>query len=79
MFLVNFNTRGRINTRFALEGELVKEKLKDINIAPVTVDFKAELNFRFVGLYFKYSPCNVLNSNFGPEFKPMSAGLLFGF
>ena len=77
--VVNFNTRGRINTRFALEGELVKEKLKDINIAPVTVDFKAELNFRFVGLYFKYSPCNVLNSNFGPEFKPMSAGLLFGF
>jgi hypothetical protein len=77
--VVNFNTRGRINTRFALEGELVKEKLKEINIAPVTVDLKAELNFRFVGLYFKYSPCNVLNSNFGPEFKPMSAGLLFGF
>ena len=77
--VVSFNTRGRIKTRFALEGELVKEKLKDINIAPVTVDFKAELNFRFVGLYFKYSPCNVLNSDFGPGFKPMSAGLLFGF
>lgn len=77
--VVSFNTRGRIKTRFALEGESVKEKLKDINIAPVTVDFKAELNFRFVGLYFKYSPCNVLNSNFGPGFKPMSAGLLFGF
>ena len=77
--VVSFNTRGRIKTRFALEGELVKEKLKDINITPVTVDFKAELNFRFVGLYFKYSPCNVLNSDFGPEFKPMSAGLHFGF
>ena len=77
--VVSFNTRGRIKTRFALEGELVKEKLKDINITPVTVDFKAELNFRFVGLYFKYSPCNVLNSDFGPGFKPMSAGLLFGF
>lgn len=77
--VVSFNTRGIINTRFVLEGELVKEKLKEINIAPVTVDFRAELNFSFVGLYFKYSPCNVLNSDFGPEFKPMSAGLLFGF
>ena len=77
--VVSFNTRGIINTRFALEGELVKEKLKEINIAPVTVDFKAELNFGFVGLYFKYSPCNVLNTDFGPEFKPMSAGLQFSF
>ena len=77
--VVSFNTRGRIKTRFALEGELVKEKLKDINITPVTVDFKAELNFRFVGLYFKYSPCNVFNTNFGPAFKPMSAGLQFSF
>ena len=77
--VVSFNTRGNIKTCYNLKGETFKEKQKDINIAPVTVDFRAELNFRFVGLYFKYSPCNVLNTDFGPEFKPMSAGLLFGF
>ncbi|MBO5864927.1 MAG: hypothetical protein J6Q73_02615 [Bacteroidaceae bacterium] len=77
--VVSFNTRGNIKTCYNLNGETFKEKHKDINIVPVTVDFRAELNFRFVGLYFKYSPCNVLNSNFGPAFKPMSAGLLFGF
>ena len=77
--VVSFNTRGNIKTCYTLNGESFKDKQKNLNIAPVTVDFRAELNFRFVGLYFKYSPCNVLNSDFGPEFKPMSAGLLFGF
>ena len=77
--VVNFNTSGNIKTRYCLNGESFKEKQKDINIAPVTVDLKAELNFRFVGLYFKYSPCNVLNTDFGPKFKSMSAGLLFSF
>ena len=77
--VVNFNTGGNIKTRYSLNGESFKEKQKEINIAPVTVDLKAELNFRFVGLYFKYSPCNVLNTDFGPEFKSMSAGLLFSF
>lgn len=77
--VVSFNTRSNIKTCYTLNGESFKEKDKEINITPVTVDFRAELNFRFVGLYFKYSPCNVLNSDFGPGFKPMSAGLLFGF
>ena len=77
--VVSFNTRGNIKTCYTLNGESFKDKQKNLNIAPVTVDFRAELNFRFVGLYFKYSPCNVLNSDFGPEFKPMSAGLHFGF
>ena len=77
--VVSFNTRGNIKTLYSLNGESFKEKQKNINIAPVTVDFRAELNFRFVGLYFKYSPCNVISSNFGPAFKPMSAGLQFSF
>ena len=77
--VVSFNTRGNIKTCYSLNGESFKEKEKNINIVPVTVDFRAELNFSFVGLYFKYSPCNVLDNAFGPEFKPMSAGLHFGF
>ena len=77
--VVSFNTRGNIKTCYSLNGESFKEKEKNINIVPVTVDFRAELNFRFVGLYFKYSPCNVLDNAFGPAFKPMSAGLQFGF
>ena len=77
--VVSFNTRSNIKTCYTLNGESFKEKDKEINITPVTVDFRAELNFRFVGLYFKYSPCNVFNTNFGPAFKPMSAGLQFSF
>ena len=77
--VVSFNTRGNIKTCYSLNGESFKGKEKNINIVPVTVDFRAELNFSFVGLYFKYSPCNVLDNAFGPAFKPMSAGLQFSF
>ena len=76
---VSFNTRGNIRTCYTLNSEPIKEKQKDVNITPVTVDFRAELKFSFVGLYFKYSPCNVLNTGFGPAFKPMSTGLQFSF
>ena len=77
--VVSFNTTGSIKTCYTLNGETFKEKVKDVNIVPVTADFRAELNFGFVGLYFKYSPCNVLYTDFGPGFKPMSAGLQFSF
>ena len=31
------------------------------------------------GVYFKYSPCNVLQPEFGPKFKSITAGLKISF
>jgi hypothetical protein len=75
--VVNFNTHGSIKTRYKLNGEGQKETSSHIKQNAVTVDYKAEVGINPISFYFKYSPSNVLNTDFGPEFRSMSAGLIF--
>ena len=74
--VVNFNTYGSLKTRYKLEGAKVKETDKNIHQNRVTVDFTARLSFKNLGVYVKYSPTNVLNTEFGPGFKTLSAGMV---
>ncbi len=73
--VLNFNTYASLKTRYKLDGEKTKEIEKNLHQSPVTVDLMARLSFRAVGLYVKYSPCNVLNTDFGPKFNGLSAGI----
>ena len=75
----NSHTR-TIKTRYSLDGEKYKDKTTDLRINPVTVNLVASVRFHFIGLYLRYSPCNVLDTNFGPKFQSLSAGFtLWGF
>ena len=78
--IVNFNTHASIKTRYTIGSGKAKEGFKEtssnIHQKPVTVDFKAEFCIDPIGFYFKYSPTNTLDTDFGPEFKSMSAGLV---
>ena len=75
----NSHTR-TIKTRYSLDGEKYKEKTTDLRINPVTINFVASVRFHFIGLYVRYSPCNVLDTNYGPKFQSLSAGFaLWGF
>lgn len=81
--VVNFNTHASIKTRYETgsgkEKEGFKETSSSIRQEPVTIDFKGVLKIDPVSFYFKYSPVNTLDTEFGPEFKSMSAGMLIGF
>lgn len=77
--IVNFNTYGSVKNRYKLDGKEIKEKFKNIHQTPLTVDFTAMAGFRGWGAYFKYSPCKVLDTEYGPEFKPLSVGLICFF
>ena len=57
----------------------VQESIKKLHQRPVTVDFLAQLNWRGVGLYVKYSPCQVINPDWGPDFSSLSTGVSLGF
>lgn len=74
--IINFNTHASMKTRYKLNGE--KYKLTDDNIhqTPVTVDIQASFGFKTLGFYVKYSPCNVLDNTYGPEFSALSVGLV---
>ena len=75
----NKHTR-TIKTRYSIDGEKYKEKTTDLRINPVTVNLVASVRFHFIGLYMRYSPCNVLDTNYGPKFQSLSAGItLWGF
>lgn len=54
-----------------------KEKFKDIKTNKVGFNLVGVLNYKsIVGVYAKYSPSNVLNPAFGPEFNTFSTGIM---
>lgn len=73
--VVNFNTHASLKTRYKLEGKKVKLTDNNIHQNRVTVDFMAQLNFNDIGFYVKYSPSNVLNTEYGPKFTSLSTGI----
>ena len=55
-----------------------KEKFKNIKTNKVGFNLVGALNYKnLVGVYAKYSPTNVLNPTFGPEFQTLSVGMMF--
>lgn len=80
--IVNFNTHASIKTRYTIGSGKAKEGFKEtssnIHQKPVTVDFKAGLIINPIEFYFKYSPTNTLDTDYGPEFRSMSAGIIIG-
>ena len=65
-----------MKTRYTLNGEKHKEKTNDVHHQKVTVDFRATLAYDDIGIYVKYSPCNVLKSDFAPKFSGISTGIV---
>ena len=73
--VVNFNTHASLKTRYTLNGEKVKEKNNNIHQNRMTVDLMAKLRFNSLGVYAKYSPSDMLNTDFGPKFRSFSTGI----
>ena len=73
--VININTHGSLKTRYTLNGEKVKEKSNDIHQNRTTVDFMAKLRIKDLGFYAKYSPTDVLHTEFGPKFNSFSTGV----
>ena len=77
--VVNINTYGSLKTRYVLNDEKIKEQSKNIRQNSATIDFMAKLRLGEIGVYAKYSPSDVLNSAFGPEFNSFSTGVCWFF
>lgn len=73
--VVNFNTHASLKTRYTLNGEKVKEKNNNIHQNRMTVDLMTKLRFNSLGVYAKYSPSDMLNTDFGPKFRSFSTGI----
>ena len=60
--IINFNTHASLKTRYKLDGESYKITDNNIHQTPVTVDFQASFQCKIIGIYVKYSPCNILET-----------------
>ena len=76
--VLNFNVYGSILTRFSKNEMEFKTCDEGVNQQKVTVDLMAAVQFFDIGLYVKYSPCNVLKSNNIPKFRSFSVGFALG-
>jgi hypothetical protein len=80
--VLNVNLRGRINNEWEDGDDYYEKSTKGFDYNVVTVDFMGVLKSGGIGLYFKYSPMNVLkkkseNGIENPQFKALSFGLFF--
>ena len=75
--ILHWNVDGSLKTKYKVNSHKVTEKVGKVNYHGASVDFRVALHWRFVSTYFKYSPCNVLKSEYGPQFNAFSAGVMF--
>lgn len=75
--VLNFNVYSSIKTRYSINGEDQKDFTKGVHRNSVTADFMVKLQMKNFGFYAKYSPCNVLDTAYGPEFQSVSFGVYF--
>ena len=77
--VVNINTKATLKTRYSLEGKGKKETHNLQHYNRLTVDLMGSISIDNLAYYVKYSPCEVLDIDYGPNFKGISTGLILGF
>lgn len=76
--LLNFNGHGNLKTKYSLDGKGYKDRDRGIHLNSFTTDIFGIISYKnWLGVYVKYSPCNVLDTNRGPKFHGLSAGLIW--
>ena len=76
--VVNINTKATLKTRYSLEGKGKKETHNLQHYNRLTVDLMGVISINNLAYYVKYSPCEVLDIDYGPNFKGISTGLILG-
>lgn len=81
--ILSVNPHASIESKYKIPDEGVTHRIKesenDIKQQKVSVDFMAQVRWKGLGVYAKYSPCRVLNADYGPHFIPFSVGISLGY
>lgn len=73
----NFNTYSSVKTEWKEDGDKHKTVSKNVYVRPFTIDLMATIRTDDIGVYFKYTPFNVLKDGYGLKFHSMSLGFYF--
>lgn len=73
--VLNLNLHSSLKTRYKIDGQKYKDKVNDARVNPVSVDFMGIIKTYPFDFYVKYSPCNVLKTDYAPKFQSLSLGI----
>lgn len=73
--VVNLNTGSSIVNKYSLDGDKMKDKNKHVHCNIITVDAMFQLNLKYFSIYAKYSPMNLMDKKYWPEFSTWSIGI----
>ena len=73
--VVNLNTGSSIVNKYSLDGDKMKDKYKRVHCNIITVDAMFQLNLKYFSIYAKYSPMNLMDKKYWPEFNTWSIGI----
>lgn len=74
-----FNTGSSIKTQYKLDGNEYSIVTKNIGQRPVTLDLFAGFNYRYIGVFVRYSPMKKLRDRTQLPFNTISTGLSLAF
>ena len=73
--VVNLNASSSIVNKYSVNGEKQKDKYKNAHCNIVTVDAMFQLNLKYLSLYVKYSPMNVMDTKYWQGFQTWTFGI----
>lgn len=73
--VINLNTGSSIVNKYSLDGDKMKDKNKHVHCNIITVDAMFQLNLKYFSIYAKYSPMNLMDKKYWPEFSTWSIGI----
>ncbi len=73
--VVNLNAGSSIVNKYSLDGDKMKDKYKRVHCNIITVDAMFQLNLKYFSIYAKYSPMNLMDKKYWPEFTTWSIGI----
>lgn len=74
--VVNFNVFSSIYNEITTGDTKYTERIRKCYQTPVTVDLRCQVGYKDLGLFFKYSPMNVIKKDKGPEFQSFGIGIV---
>ncbi len=73
--VVNLNACSSIVNKYYVDGEKMKDKYKNVHCNVLTVDAMVQMNLKYFSIYAKYSPMNLMDKGFWPEFQTWTIGI----
>ena len=73
--VVNLNAGSSIVNKYSRNEDKDKDKYKRVHCNIITVDAMFQLNLKYFSIYAKYSPMNLMDKKYWPEFNTWSIGI----